>query len=110
MKNYVYSGEKIDLAAPAAVTSGAPILIGALFGVCQNTAAEGEDLVVVTQGVFDLPKTSAQAWTIGQKVYWDATNSVVSSTATGNSLIGVATEVAANPSDIGRVRLNGTSV
>jgi predicted RecA/RadA family phage recombinase len=110
MKNYVYSGEKIDLAAPGVVTSGLPIMLGALFGVCQNAAKEGEDLVVITQGVFDLPKTSAQAWTVGQKVYWDSTNAVVSSTATGNTLIGVAIEVASNPSSIGRVRLNGTAV
>jgi len=42
MKNYVYSGEKIDLDAPAAVTSGDPLLVGSLFGVAQNSAALGE--------------------------------------------------------------------
>ncbi|MCF7700547.1 DUF2190 family protein [Loktanella sp. M215] len=110
MKNYVYSGEKIDLPAPVTAVSGAAMLIGAMFGVCQNAAAVGEDLVLITQGAFDLPKLAAQAWTVGQKVYWDDTAKLVTSVATGNSLIGVAIEIAANPSDIGRVRLNGISV
>lgn len=110
MKNYVYSGEKIDLVATAVAVSGAGLLVGSLFGVCQNSAAIGDDLVLITSGVFDLPKTSAQAWTLGQKIYWDDTNKVATSTATGNSLIGVAVEVAANPSATGRVRLNGTSI
>jgi len=109
MKNYVYCGEKIELDAPAAVASGDPLLVGSLFGVAQNSAALGEALVLLTRGVFDLPKTSAQAWTIGVRLYWDNANKVVT-TADGtgaNKLIGVAAAAAANPSGVGRVLLTG---
>ncbi|MFD2030608.1 capsid cement protein [Ancylobacter dichloromethanicus] len=43
-------------------------------------------------------------------MYFDATNKVATTTASGNSLIGVAMAAAANPSATGRVRLNGVSV
>lgn len=109
MKNYVYSGEKIDLDAPAAVASGDPLLVGSLFGVAQNSAALGEALGLLTRGVFDLPKTSAQSWTIGDRLYWDNTNKVVTTAAAAgaNKLIGVAAAAAANPSGTGRVLLTG---
>lgn len=62
------------------------------------------------RGVFDLPKTSAQAWTVGAKIYWDSANGLATTTASGNSLIGTALAAAANPSATGRVRLNGVTV
>ena len=107
MKNYVQSETNITVTAEAAATSGDGVLIGALFGVAQGTAAIGEDLVLVTSGVFDLPKLAAQAWAVGAKVYWDDGNSRCTTVASGNVLIGCAVAVAADPSDEGRVRVSG---
>jgi predicted RecA/RadA family phage recombinase len=61
-------------------------------------------------GIFDLKKVASQAWSAGDKVYWDNTNKEATKTATANTLIGVAIEaVAGGAGDvIGRVRLNGT--
>ena len=108
MKNYVMSGEKIDLAAAADVLSGAGMLVGSMFGVAQNDALIGKTVVLITTGVVDLAKTSAQAWTIGARVYWDDTAKLATTTVGTNTLIGVAVAVAANPSAVGRVRLNGS--
>jgi predicted RecA/RadA family phage recombinase len=59
--------------------------------------------------VFDLKKVASQAWTAGDKIYWDNTNKEVTKTATSNTLIGVAVvAVAGGASDtLGQVRLNG---
>jgi predicted RecA/RadA family phage recombinase len=108
MKNFVQPGETVTVVAPYDVASGAGCLVGSLFGVACVTAASGANVEVCTCGVFTLPKTSAQAWTVGAKVYWDDTNKVATTTATSNTLIGCALEAAANPSATGAVRLNGT--
>ncbi|OWJ69826.1 hypothetical protein CDV50_16025 [Haematobacter massiliensis] len=107
MKNYKMPGENITLPAPAAVLSGQAQLIGVIFGVAQFDASAGETCVYVRRGVFVLPKTSAQAWTAGVKIYWDDTNKVATTTASGNTLIGAAAAAAANPSAAGDVLLDG---
>lgn len=107
MKTKVQDGDVLTLAAPYAVASGAGALIGAIFGVSQTTLANGATGAFLVEGVFTLAKTSAQAWTVGAKIYWDDTNKVCTTTASGNTLIGVATVAAANPSSTGVVRLNG---
>lgn len=108
MKNYIQHGDEVTVAAPYDVASGAGFLVGSLFAVAMTTASSGADVVGSTCGVYDLKKTSAQAWTVGAKVYWDNTAKEVTTTSTSNTLIGCAIEAAANPSSTGKVRLNGT--
>lgn len=108
MRNYVQPGNTVTVAAPYAVLSGAGVLVGSLFGVASTSAVETAQTEIVTEGVFDLAKVQAQAWTVGQPIYWDATAKLCTTTATDNTRIGVALSVAANPSGIGRVRLNGS--
>jgi predicted RecA/RadA family phage recombinase len=111
MKNFIQLGKSIDIAAPAGgVTSGLVVILGSLIGVSSVTAPEGEMVAIQTEGVYDLPKTSAQAWTVGAKIYWDATNKVATTTATSNTLIGIAVAAAANPSASGWVKLGATTV
>jgi hypothetical protein len=62
-----------------------------------------------TEGVFSLAKTSAQAWSVGDKIYWDDTNKRCDTTGAVGMLIGVCTVAAANPSSTGYVRLNGSA-
>lgn len=108
MQSYRSPGENITLAAPAAVLSGQPALIGAIFGVAQGAAAAGEEVVWLRRGLFELPKVAAQPWALGAKLYWDAAAGVVTSTAAGNVLIGAAAAAATNPSAQGLVLLDGT--
>lgn len=115
MKNYIQPSDALTVTAPNAtadvdVSSGDGVLVGTMFGVAVNDAVKGAELVINTLGVFELPKVSAQAWTVGAKIYWDNTAKKCTTTSGGNSLIGVATAVAANPSAVGHVRLNGISI
>ncbi len=105
MKNYIQPGEKITVAAPAAVASGAGVLVGAMFGVAATAAASGADVTIVRKGVFNMNKLTAQAWTEGAKVYWNDTAKECTTVATSNTLIGYAAGAVADPSATGPVVL-----
>ncbi len=107
--NYVQPGKTITLAAPYDRTSGQGAQVGSIFGVALQTVLNTVDGEFAVVGVWTLAKTSAQAWTQGQKIYWDNSNKRCDSDSTVGMLIGVATEAAANPSSTGIVRLNGVS-
>jgi predicted RecA/RadA family phage recombinase len=108
--NYVQPGKTITLTAPYAVASGAGALVGSIFGVSLQTLAIAVAGEFATVGVWSLAKTSAQAWVVGDKIYWDNANKRCDNVATaGFRLIGVATAVAANPTATGSVRLNGVT-
>ena len=105
-KNFLQSGDVLDVPAPYDVISGGGLKIGGLFGVAQTNAKSGDPVTIIPQGVWRLPKTSGQAWTIGAPIYWDDTAKVTTSTASTNLPIGHAFEIAANPSAYGVVRLS----
>jgi len=107
MRNYVQDGDRIEVAAPYALTSGDGALVGSLFGVAMSDAANGADVVLQTTGVVELTKVGSQAWTVGVKVYWDDGNTRCTTVSTSNTMIGVATAaVASGAGDtLGKVRL-----
>lgn len=107
MKNFVQAGNNLTVAAPYALSSGDGALINSLFGVAAGDADNGAEVDLMTVGVFELPKTSALAISIGEKLYWDNVAKEVNKTSSGNTLIGVAASAAANPSATVNVRLNG---
>ncbi|GLK54347.1 putative RecA/RadA family phage recombinase [Methylopila capsulata] len=106
MRNHVQKGENITIPSPAVVASGDLVVVGALYGVAAGDAAVGADLDLVTTGVYTLPKVSALAIAIGDKIYFDTATKLINKTASGNTYIGVAVAAAANPSGTVAVRLN----
>ena len=106
--NYVQPGKVLSLTAPYDRTTGQGMQVGNLFAVALGTALSGAAVQGQVDGVWTLAKTSAQAWTVGQPIYWDNTNKRCDSDPSLGQLIGIATAVAANPSSTGTVRLNGT--
>lgn len=111
MKNFIQAGGNLTVIAPSGGTvSGGLYKVGAIVGVAATTEAVGDPVVLKTDGVFDLTKTSAQAWAVGDLLYMNTTSRSLSNvSATGLVLVGMATEVAANPSATGACRLNGVS-
>lgn len=107
MDNYIQKGSVLTFVAPYDVASGAGFQVGAIFAIATRAALAGAPVEGCREGVYTLPKTNAQAWTQGQKIYWDDTNKRCDSDGTVGMLIGVATEAAANPSTTGKVLLNG---
>lgn len=93
MENFRQDGEALTLTAPSGgVVSGGVYQIGQLVVVAAQSAAEGASFVGKTRGVFSVTKVGSQAWTVGALVYWDASESYFTTTASGNRLAGYAVE------------------
>jgi predicted RecA/RadA family phage recombinase len=96
MKNFVQPGDSLAVAVPYAggVTAGQGVLVGALFGVAAVDGAQNATIECQTKGVFDLTKEPSLAITAGARVFWDTTNRRITTTATGNYQVGLATQAA----------------
>jgi predicted RecA/RadA family phage recombinase len=108
MRNFVQPGDSLAVAVPyaAGVTAGQGVLVGALFGVAAVDGAQNAVIEAATQGVFDLTKEPSLAISAGARVFWDNTNRRVTTTATGNFSIGIATGAALAADATVRVWLN----
>jgi predicted RecA/RadA family phage recombinase len=76
------------------VTSGQGVLVGALFGVAAVDGVQNAVIECQTKGVFDIAKEPALAITAGARLFWDNTNRRLTTTATGNFQVGLATVAA----------------
>lgn len=111
MKTFIQHGDCITVIAPVGGTvSGELYKVGAIVGVAATTEAAGAPVVLKLVGVFGLTKISAQAWAVGDPIYMNTTSrALTNASATGLVLVGMATEIAANPSATGACRLKGVS-
>lgn len=111
MKTFIQHGDCLTVPAPAGGTvSGELYKVGSIVGVAATTEAAAAPVALKLDGVFGLNKISAQAWAIGDPIYMNTTSRALTNvSATGLVLVGMATEVAANPSATGACRLNGVS-
>ncbi len=106
MKNLIrQNATNLPLIAPYAIASGAPFMVGAIFAVASNDAATGAAVEGVTRGEYSLPKTTTEAWTVGAKLYWNATTKLLTTTASGNTQVAVATQAAAAAATTGAAKL-----
>ena len=90
MKNFINEGDTLDVVAPTG----------------------GVTVALKTTGVFEFPKNQNEAWTVGQKVYWDTTNlwATITTGGSATTVIGRVAEPNANPSAVGRVLLSRSLV
>lgn len=111
MKNYVQKGDTIkvtvvDNTDAVDLSSGDGYLVGSLFGVAQHDAVVGAEVELAVVGVFTLPKTTSQAWSVGDKAYWDVSAGKVTTTASSHKQIGVVVVAAGTNDTTGVVLLN----
>lgn len=107
MNNYSQPGDVLTLTAPYDRESGEAAMVGSIFGVATSAVASGAEGEFMVVGVHELDKTSAQAWTQGDKLYWVTSTKLLSNLSGDGQLVGVATAAAANPSSTGMIRLGG---
>jgi predicted RecA/RadA family phage recombinase len=104
----VHEGETIDYTPSSAVAVGAVVAVGSVgVGVAVRPIAANELGALAVEGVFEFPKATGAgtALTFGAKVYWDATNSVVTTTSSGNTLAGYVVVAAGTADAVVRVKL-----
>ena len=108
--NHIQPGAVLTVPAPTGgVLSGAPVLIGTLFGVAQHDAAEGQDLEILTEEVVELPKATPLAVGIGERLFWNAGDGVLDKTATAQVCVGIAVAAAASAATVVRVKLGAVT-
>jgi predicted RecA/RadA family phage recombinase len=74
--------------------------------LAQNSADANVENVFIVKGLIEYAKVSAQAWTGGQKIYWDDSASNFTNVRTVSTILaGYAAEAAANPTSTGFVIL-----
>lgn len=103
---FVQPGEVIDHVASGAKTSGQPVLIGVRLGVCLADIANGATGPVAVSGVYTVTKLSTDVVAQGAALYWDNTNSRLTTTASGNTLAGYAFAAAGNGATSVNIKLN----
>lgn len=106
MKNYVQDGKTITHTPTVAVVSGGAVLITALLAVAVASVAANEPGEFTTEGVYELPKATADEITIGAKLYWDDSAKNFTTTATDNVQCGKAWATAANGDTLVAVKIN----
>jgi predicted RecA/RadA family phage recombinase len=103
---FAHEGANIDFTPTGAVAVGDVIVQGDLVGVACRPLAANEPGALAVTGVYDFLKATNVAYTVGTILYWDDTNNIVTTTATGNKLIGKVTKAAATTDTTVRIRMS----
>lgn len=103
---FVQPGEVIDYTASANIASGQVVLMGARIGVALKAIANGETGPMQVTGVFNIAKLSTDNMAQGALLYWDNTNSRLTTTASGNTLAGFAAAAAAASTTSVNIKIN----
>ncbi len=115
MTNFIQEGKKIDYAnAGSAIASGDVVQFGSQIGVAVTDIAATTGVgPVLLEGVVELAKVGSQAWSQGDKIFWDHTNSRCTKTASSDAdtVIGFAFEAAGSGAGVvlGKVKLGSGS-
>lgn len=96
MRNYIQKGDNLTIPAPVDTESGAPVLIGNLFGIAAHSALAGEPLTIKRDGVYTMAKEPTAAFTEGELVWFDPATKLLGEQGAGKHLVGAAVIVAGN--------------
>jgi predicted RecA/RadA family phage recombinase len=92
MLTQVFSGKQLNHLATAAITSDQVKVLGSVVGVAADAIASAATGPFLVKGVVKVLKTTTQAWTLGQRIYWDGTQATT--VAGSNDFMGVAAAIA----------------
>lgn len=108
MVNKVDSGNFIGVLAPYDVVKGDFVLVGNIFGLANNSAANGAIVDLDTSGSYNCTVDSLEVWAIGDDIYWDDVNRVI----TNVPGITVGRVIADKPSGqtIGAINISGLPI
>jgi predicted RecA/RadA family phage recombinase len=100
---YANTGSAIATKDVVALVTGASGILGIAIAAISATTGTG---VVELNGVWTLPKKSGDVFTAFQQVYYDTTNSRLTTSSTGNTLAGRTDAAYASAATTANVYLN----
>ena len=108
MKNFVQTGDTLDLTAPVGgVVSGTTVQIGSLVVVPVVSAAAGAKFAVSHKGVYTLPIKAGDSPAEGGVAYWDGTAGTWTVTAGSLTLGGYFVGAEIGTSNTANIKLLG---
>ena len=105
MARRVSDGLTLDYTPGSAVSAGDVVLLTDLLTVATHDIPANVLGAVAYSGVYELAKATG-AIALGAAVYWDAVNSNVTTTSSGNKFAGHATKAAVSGDTVVEVLLN----
>jgi len=104
MTNFIQDGETIEYTnAGSAISAGDVVVIGKLAGIAAVDIAASTGVgTVCLEGVFNVPKNTSTAFTLGAQLFWDGTEVTNDPTDTP---LGTAHEAAAEAATTINVKL-----
>lgn len=94
MKNFYKDGDTLPLTMTQNVLSGQLVRVGQFVGVCANDCTTGNVTEVALEGVYSIPKNSADVIVQGQALKFVPATGVIDATS-GTVEAGVAAQAAA---------------
>lgn len=105
MASLKQDGDKWDYTPGSAVAVGAVVVLNDTIGIAERPIAANTLGAVSVEGVYEMPKASG-AIGQGAVVYWDSTNSNITTTSSGNKRAGKAAAAAASADTVALVAIN----
>lgn len=98
MNNRIREGETLNYIneTDATIVSGTAVHVGCLIGVAATDIEPGAEGALRLDGVYELPKTAGEAWTLGQALSFDPATGAfgASGGVSGNACAFAAAEAA----------------
>ncbi len=105
-RTLISDGKVFEFVTAGAVAVGDVLEFANSIGIALEAATgAGQTITVAMEGVWELAKETGVAFTVGQKLYWDATNNRVDATNT-NIACGLAARAQASGDTVCRVKIN----
>ena len=101
---FVHEGQSIDYTPSAAVAAGDVVVQGKLVGVARIGIEANKLGALAVEGVYDVTKDDSTVET-GDTLYWDAVAKKATTTAAGNTRLGLALKDAATGATTVRIKL-----
>jgi len=102
---FLHEGRAVDYTPPVAKTAGDVVVQGDLVGVVRIDIPANRLGALALEGVFEFPKPTGVALSVGQKVYWDAANLRVSADPSVGKLVGRVVRDASSADTVVAIRL-----
>ena len=102
---YKQAGEFIDYTPGSAVAAGEVVVVTDRVFIAPRAIAANVLGELATCGVWTMDKTTGEAWTLGQTLYWNAAGAKVTTTASTHKIIGHAAAAAGSAATEGDVLL-----
>lgn len=105
-RTMVQDGKTLDFTSAGAIAVGEVLEFANSIGIALTPAtAAGQVVSVAMEGVWELAKETGVAFTVGQKLYWDAANNRVDATNT-NIACGLAWRAQGSADTLCLVKIN----